>query len=95
MASSPSFGAKCLIVVIKGYQYIISPLLGPSCRFHPTCSHYSIEAIEKFGFVKGFLLSLKRIFKCHPLHPGGDDPVPNHPVTNEQKKKRTDKSDTN
>lgn len=95
MASSPSFGAKCLIMVIKGYQYFISPLLGPSCRFQPTCSYYAIEAIQRFGFFKGFILSVKRISKCHPLHPGGEDPVPNCPVTNEKNKKRTDKSDTN
>lgn len=76
MASSPSFSSKCLIWLIKGYQYFISPILGPSCRFHPTCSHYALEAIEKYGFFKGLFLTIKRILKCQPLHPGGDDPVP-------------------
>ncbi|WDU84631.1 membrane protein insertion efficiency factor YidD [Caloramator sp. Dgby_cultured_2] len=48
----------------------------PSCRFYPTCSQYSLEAIEKYGAIKGSVLSIKRILKCHPLHPGGYDPVP-------------------
>ena len=64
------------IVLIKAYQYLISPLLGPSCRFHPTCSHYAIEAISEYGVLKGGYLSVRRIIKCHPLHEGGHDPVP-------------------
>ncbi|MAV08206.1 MAG: membrane protein insertion efficiency factor YidD [Gammaproteobacteria bacterium] len=64
------------IGLIKAYQYLISPLLGPSCRFHPTCSHYAIEAISEYGVLKGGYLSLRRIIKCHPLHEGGHDPVP-------------------
>ncbi|MGL4448781.1 membrane protein insertion efficiency factor YidD [Shewanella sp.] len=62
--------------LIRGYQIIISPLLGPRCRFNPTCSHYAIEAIKVHGTAKGCWFALKRILKCHPLHPGGSDPVP-------------------
>jgi putative membrane protein insertion efficiency factor len=64
------------IGLIKAYQYLISPLLGPSCRFHPTCSHYAVEAISEYGVLKGGYLSVRRIIKCHPLHEGGHDPVP-------------------
>tara|TARA_A100001015_G_scaffold276669_1_gene335107 strand:+ start:349 stop:600 length:252 start_codon:yes stop_codon:yes gene_type:complete len=56
-----------LIKFIKGYKYLISPFLGNSCRYLPTCSEYSIEALETFGFLKGSYLSLKRIFSCHPI----------------------------
>jgi|TARA_B100001142_G_C14007864_1_gene529236 uncharacterized protein len=56
-----------LIKLIKGYQYLISPLLGNSCRYLPTCSEYSIEALQNFGFFKGFYKSLKRILSCHPI----------------------------
>ena len=70
---------KILIFIIKIYQYIISPLLGNRCRFLPTCSEYSIEALKTFGFIKGSLMSLKRIFSCHPIKflGGGEgfDPV--------------------
>ncbi|MCH2247671.1 MAG: membrane protein insertion efficiency factor YidD [Crocosphaera sp.] len=65
-----------LIVLIKGYRKFISPLFPPSCRFQPTCSQYSLEAIERFGPIKGSWLGIKRILRCHPLHPGGYDPVP-------------------
>ena len=58
------------------YKKIISPLLPPSCRFYPTCSQYAIEALYKYGFLKGSSLSLKRILKCNPFHEGGFDPVP-------------------
>ena len=61
---------------IKLYQWLISPLLGSSCRFHPTCSHYAIEAIEKHGVFKGGYLSVRRLIKCQPFHEGGLDPVP-------------------
>jgi len=68
-----------LIRLIKGYKFLISPLLGNSCRYLPTCSEYSIEALRTYGFFKGSLMSLKRIFSCHPLKflGGGDgfDPV--------------------
>lgn len=62
--------------LIRGYQLIISPLLGPRCRFYPSCSNYAIEAIRLHGVVKGSVLTAKRIAKCHPGHPGGIDPVP-------------------
>ncbi|PHM34420.1 membrane protein insertion efficiency factor YidD [Xenorhabdus szentirmaii] len=55
---------------------MISPLLGPRCRFNPTCSQYGIEALRRFGMIKGSWLTVKRVLKCHPLHKGGDDPVP-------------------
>lgn len=62
--------------LIKLYQYIISPYLGPKCRFTPTCSHYAYEAFSKYGIFKGFWLSVKRIGKCHPMGGHGYDPVP-------------------
>ncbi|MCE9679654.1 membrane protein insertion efficiency factor YidD [Shewanella sp. AS1] len=62
--------------LIRGYQLFISPLIGPKCRFHPTCSNYAIEAISLHGFIKGSWFAGKRVLKCHPLHPGGEDPVP-------------------
>ena len=65
-----------LIVPIKLYQILLSPLIGPSCRFTPTCSNYAIEAINKHGPVKGFWLAIKRISKCHPWGDSGHDPVP-------------------
>ena len=64
-----------LIKLIKIYRFLISPLLGHSCRYFPTCSEYSIEALKTFGFLKGILLSLKRILSCHPWGRGGFDPV--------------------
>ncbi|HZR34045.1 MAG TPA: membrane protein insertion efficiency factor YidD [Nevskia sp.] len=65
-----------LTAIIRTYQRLISPLLGPRCRFHPSCSHYALEAIERHGPVKGGWLALRRIARCHPLNPGGHDPVP-------------------
>ncbi|NEU29637.1 membrane protein insertion efficiency factor YidD [bacterium LRH843] len=67
---------KLLILIIFGYQKLISPLTPPTCRFYPTCSHYGIEAIKRFGALKGGWLTIKRISKCHPFHPGGIDEVP-------------------
>lgn len=68
---------RIMIFLIKGYQKVLSPFTGRICRFHPTCSQYSIESYEKHGFVKGSWLTIKRIARCHPFHPGGMDPVPN------------------
>ncbi|MEC2311221.1 membrane protein insertion efficiency factor YidD [Bacillus velezensis] len=65
-----------MIAFIRGYQKFISPLTPPSCRFYPTCSQYGIEAVKTHGALKGGWLTLKRILKCHPFHPGGIDPVP-------------------
>lgn len=68
--------SKLLLLLIKAYRYAISPLLGPSCRFFPTCSEYAAQAIEKYGAGRGGWLALKRIARCHPWHPGGYDPIP-------------------
>jgi uncharacterized protein len=67
---------KLLIFFIRFYQIFISPLKPPTCRFYPTCSHYGLEAVKRFGAIKGGWLTIKRILKCHPFHPGGFDPVP-------------------
>ncbi|HRE51800.1 MAG TPA: membrane protein insertion efficiency factor YidD [Flavitalea sp.] len=64
------------ILLIKLYQWIISPLLGPSCRFTPSCSNYALEAFKKYGLLKGFWLTVKRISRCHPWGGHGHDPVP-------------------
>ncbi|HEY6872096.1 MAG TPA: membrane protein insertion efficiency factor YidD [Geobacteraceae bacterium] len=65
-------------IVIYGiglYQKYLSPFLGSSCRFHPSCSHYSVQSLQKYGLVKGLRLTVVRLAKCHPFHPGGYDPV--------------------
>jgi len=64
-----------LKALIRGYQLFLSPLLGPRCRFVPTCSQYALEAIEKYGPWQGSLMAVKRIARCHPWNPGGYDPV--------------------
>ena len=64
-----------LIKLIKIYKYLVSPLIGPSCRYLPTCSEYSIEALKTYGFSKGLMLSFKRILSCHPWGNSGFDPV--------------------
>lgn len=70
-----SLAGKLLISLIKFYQIAISPLMGKTCRFYPTCSAYAIEAIRKYGPLKGAFLSLKRILRCHPFNEGGYDPL--------------------
>lgn len=65
-----------LIALIRIYQVAISPMLGRSCRFHPTCSEYAAESLRRHGPGKGLWLALRRIGRCHPWHPGGYDPVP-------------------
>jgi len=67
---------KAALLTLKGYKKYISPHLGNNCRFYPTCSEYTMESIKKFGVLKGLYLGTKRIFKCHPFHPGGVDQVP-------------------
>ncbi|NMA82644.1 MAG: membrane protein insertion efficiency factor YidD [Epulopiscium sp.] len=62
--------------MVVGYQKYISPYKQPCCRFYPTCSQYMYDAVGKYGAVKGVFLGTKRIFRCHPFHPGGYDPVP-------------------
>ncbi|MEE6452222.1 MULTISPECIES: membrane protein insertion efficiency factor YidD [Bacillaceae] len=76
---------KILIGIIRFYQKWISPATPPSCRFYPTCSSYGLEAIQTHGALKGTYLTTKRILKCHPLHPGGYDPVPDK-INKETKK---------
>jgi uncharacterized protein len=65
-----------LLALVSVYQYLFRPLLGSNCRFAPSCSDYARDAIAKYGAVRGTLLALRRIGRCHPYHPGGYDPVP-------------------
>ncbi|MFP4647774.1 MAG: membrane protein insertion efficiency factor YidD [Halorhodospira sp.] len=65
-----------LVGVIRIYQYVISPVVGPRCRFLPSCSEYAAEAIARYGLWRGGWLAARRVSKCHPWHPGGLDPVP-------------------
>ncbi len=65
-----------LVFFVRAYQVVLSPLLPASCRYHPTCSHYAIEALQKHGALRGGWLAVKRIARCHPFRPGGFDPVP-------------------
>ena len=62
--------------LIRGYQRLVSPALPPSCRFSPSCSRYSLEAVQRYGVVRGGWMGLRRLLRCHPFHPGGYDPVP-------------------
>lgn len=66
---------KLIIILIKVYRKYISPLKTPSCRFYPTCSQYALCAVEKYGTIKGCIIAVKRIFRCHPFNPGGYDPL--------------------
>ncbi len=68
--------SKLFIFIIYLYRYMISPILGPRCRFYPSCSIYSITAIEKYGIIRGLFLTIKRIVKCHPWNSGGIDMLP-------------------
>lgn len=65
-----------MIFLVRAYQLIISPYFPTSCRYHPTCSHYAIQAFGKHGMIKGFWLAMRRILRCHPWSKGGEDPVP-------------------
>jgi putative membrane protein insertion efficiency factor len=67
---------KIFIGLIRGYQKFISPLFPPSCRYYPTCSNYSVQAIQKHGAIKGSIMGISRILRCHPFVKGGYDPVP-------------------
>ena len=68
--------SKVFVLLIRGYQLFISPLLPASCRYYPTCSSYAIEAIGKHGAISGSWLAIRRVARCHPFRPGGFDPVP-------------------
>jgi uncharacterized protein len=68
--------ARLAVALIAVYRYAISPLLGPRCRFYPSCSEYGTEAFQRFGFLRGGWLTAARLVRCHPWHPGGLDPVP-------------------
>jgi putative membrane protein insertion efficiency factor len=65
-----------LIFLVRGYQVVISPLLPSTCRFYPSCSAYAVEALERHGAWRGIKLTVRRLARCHPFHPGGYDPVP-------------------
>ncbi len=67
--------SRLILFAIRGYRRLISPFLPSSCRFSPTCSHYAQQAFERYGAIKGSRLTIKRIVKCHPYHPGGFDPL--------------------
>ncbi|GAB4506043.1 MAG: membrane protein insertion efficiency factor YidD [Anaerolineales bacterium] len=67
---------RLILALIRFYQRYISPGLPPSCRFYPTCSHYTYEAVERYGVIKGGWLGIKRVLRCQPWNPGGYDPVP-------------------
>jgi len=67
---------KIALVVIRFYQYAISPHLPAACRYYPSCSCYAYEAVNKYGFLRGFLMAVRRVLRCHPFRSGGYDPVP-------------------
>ncbi len=67
---------RFMLYMVQGYRRFISPLFPPTCRFHPTCSDYAQQALARYGTLKGSWLTLKRLSKCHPYHPGGFDPLP-------------------
>jgi putative membrane protein insertion efficiency factor len=66
----------CLRTLIRGYQFTLSPFIGNQCRFHPTCSHYALDALAQHGVMRGVWLTVRRLLRCHPFNPGGFDPVP-------------------
>ena len=70
--------STCLQLLIRLYQLTVSPLLGPRCRFYPSCSQYALEALRAHGALAGSWFALRRLLRCHPWHPGGYDPVPGH-----------------
>lgn len=76
MSDRPGTGARAILWVIRIYRAGISPLLGPRCRFEPSCSAYAATAVSRFGALRGSWLAAARVARCHPFHPGGYDPVP-------------------
>lgn len=86
---------KIFVGLIRLYQLIISPILGPSCRFYPSCSQYSIEAIKTYGIFKGCFLAVRRVLRCHPGCEGGLDPVPTKEISDiKERQKYPKKSET-
>jgi putative membrane protein insertion efficiency factor len=77
---------QLLIGLVRGYQIILSPWIGQSCRFNPTCSNYAIDALREYGALSGSWMALRRIGRCHPWHEGGDDPVPPKEPTRKPRK---------
>jgi putative membrane protein insertion efficiency factor len=75
-AHAPGAAARVLIALVTAYRYALSPMLGRHCRFHPSCSAYASEALQRHGAARGAWLAARRIARCHPWHPGGYDPVP-------------------
>jgi putative membrane protein insertion efficiency factor len=71
-----TFPRLAAVALLKLYRLVISPLYPPCCRYYPTCSEYAVEAVEKYGALRGAWLAVKRILRCHPFHEGGYDPVP-------------------
>ena len=76
MTKGTSTAALPLVGIVRAYQWLLSPLLPPSCRFYPSCSAYAVTALERHGAAKGSWLAARRLARCHPFHPGGLDPVP-------------------
>ncbi|MGK2859567.1 MAG: membrane protein insertion efficiency factor YidD [Thermoanaerobaculia bacterium] len=76
MSRLTTFPRDGAVLALRGYKRFISPLLPPMCRFEPTCSVYAMQAIEKYGIMRGVWLGARRLLRCHPLNPGGWDPVP-------------------
>ncbi|VFP79536.1 membrane protein insertion efficiency factor YidD [Candidatus Erwinia haradaeae] len=76
MASLSSIISQCLILLIHIYQRFLSPMIGPCCRFQPTCSQYSIEAVQNFGVLQGSWLTIKRLLKCHPFYVSDNNSIP-------------------
>ncbi len=74
-----AWSQRVILALLRCYRRWLSPLLPPRCRFYPSCSHYAMLAIQRHGTVRGGVLALKRLLRCHPLHPGGVDPVPGDP----------------
>jgi uncharacterized protein len=72
----PSLGARLIMLGIRAYQIVLSPLFGGRCRFHPSCSRYGLEAVSIHGALRGSWMAVKRIGRCHPWNEGGSDPVP-------------------
>jgi uncharacterized protein len=88
---------RALVYLLRIYRWTLSPLLGPVCRFHPSCSRYAEDCLLTHGLFHGTILAIKRLAKCHPFHPGGYDPVPprNHRQRSEPERPRSEKPSDN